>query len=425
MSAMKVATVRHGRVSIDIGRFKHGEGQIYKFAYRDASGARQFESSMTLDGIKEKARVRAAELALNKAATFEVTAGDFQELSAAKRELDGTGTPLLAALQEWKRAKDLTGAHMLEACQLWADQRPKLIRIKVADAVEAFIKDATANGTKAERVYRSKLNFWVKHLPDVYIDSLTINQVKAARAKATDNGTKNDMVKRLTTLLKWCVVHNHYPRYSPLPVEGVAKAKETRNTEIFTPEEFRSVLKFIRAEHPHYLAAVVLAGFCGIRADEIHGKRSDKGIPRSVMPRQLWSDIFYKAEDPSSRRVFVTIAKEGTPSRRPVPILPVAQEWLRLCDEMRDRDDPNVCIAGAMERVRALCKKKGLVMPENAFRHSYISYVLVLPRELGGAGEDKSLVASWAGNSVQVIDQRYRVLVDPALAKAWFAIRPE
>jgi hypothetical protein len=58
--------------------------------------------------------------------------------------------------------------------------------------------------------------------------------------------------------------------------------------------------------HLKFLAAVVLAGFCGIRSDEIHGKR-DYGRKK----RQDWDDIHLKR-----KFVQVTIAKTNTSSSR-------------------------------------------------------------------------------------------------------------
>ena len=55
--------------------------------------------------------------------------------------------------------------------------------------------------------------------------------------------------------------------------------------------------------------------------------------------------------------------------------------------------------------------------PENALRHSAISYKLAKTRDLAE-------VATEAGNSPNMIKQHYDALVKPSAAEAWFTIRP-
>jgi hypothetical protein len=68
-------------------------------------------------------------------------------------------------------------------------------------------------------------------------------------------------------------------------------------------------------------------------------------------------------------------------------------------------------------RIRPLLREAGFVLPDNCFRHSYISYRIA---ETG----DKARTATEAGNSVQQIDQRYRRPQPQAAGKAWFGSGP-
>jgi hypothetical protein len=54
-----------------------------------------------------------------------------------------------------------------------------------------------------------------------------------------------------------------------------------------------------------------------------------------------------------------------------------------------------------MEHVRKIGIAAGLHLPENCFRHSYVSFQVALTG-------NKSQVATWAGNSVALIDKHYR-----------------
>jgi len=87
-----------------------------------------------------------------------------------------------------------------------------------------------------------------------------------------------------------------------------------------------------------------------------------------------------------------------------------------------------------MERVRDIGLTAGLKLPDNCFRHSYISYQVILTGS-------KHQVAQWAGNTVERIDgQTTRrpvfaesgevvdvLITEPvtkAIAKAWFDLTP-
>jgi hypothetical protein len=67
---------------------------------------------------------------------------------------------------------------------------------------------------------------------------------------------------------------------------------------------YGQLLRFFHEGHIQYLAALVLAGFCGIRSDEIHGKRDD-----DREKRQVWEDVHLKR-----KFVEVTNAKTNTAS---------------------------------------------------------------------------------------------------------------
>ncbi len=187
-----------------------------------------------------------------------------------------------------------------------------------------------------------------------------------------------------------------------LEIELTERARENpTEIGILTPAVWMKLLHWCHREHPKYLAALVLAGFCGLRADEIHGKRADRS------KRQVWEDIF-----PDRKIVRVSIAKTNTPAWRLAPLCAAAAAWLDLCPGEHTGE---ICEAAALERFRALARAGGFDLPENCLRHSYISYRLPIVKG------NKPQVASEAGNSVAQIDARYRVPLTLADGRAWFA----
>jgi hypothetical protein len=256
---------------------------------------------------------------------------------------------------------------------------------------------------QGEWTYRSKLKPLIEAFPDRFLDSISVAEFTAYLEQYEDGVTRNDHRKRAIALCRWAQKHGFLPRHLALEIEGTERAVEKKTKiGILTPTAFGQLLRHFREHHPNYLAALVLAGFCGIRHDEIHGKREDR------TKRQLWDDVHLER-----RFVQVTIAKTNTPSWRIVPLCGAAAEWLKLCAERKGE----VCEAWAMERVRAFAIEAGFDLPENCFRHSFITYRIAVTG-------DKPKVATEAGNSVAEIDRRYRVPVPEDVGKTWFAMTP-
>jgi hypothetical protein len=359
-----------------------------------------------LDNAQEKA----AALNAGRITASELTGDDCAELRLA-RELAGD-TPVISALREWKRIGELTGSHGIQAAEAWAEMRGGTKEIRVAAAVEAFIAERDADGGQGTRTYKSKLAkltaaFGGHLLGDVNTEALTtfLRGLK-------DPATRNDIRKRCGTFFRWARnAKNWLPRSMPLAIEATARVKEpAQRIGIITPEEFRRCLEWVRANRPNELAALVLAGFCGLRSDEIQGKMRKVGNRGKRSNGQLWADVQL-----DTGLLNVSDAKENTPAWRLIPVCAAAKAWLRPCPR---REDGRVCCPAAIEKIRKACIDAGSVLPKNCFRHSYISH------RIAATGGDKACVATEAGNSVTVIDRRYRVPLPEERGKAWFEISP-
>ncbi|MBK8477761.1 MAG: hypothetical protein IPL39_16095 [Opitutaceae bacterium] len=220
-----------------------------------------------------------------------------------------------------------------------------------------------------------------------------------------DGVTRNDHRKRAVALWRWAQNNRRIPRGVQLEIELTERAKENA-TEIgiLNAETWAKLLHWCHEKKPEYLAALVLAGFCGLRADEIHGKRADRGV------RQSWADVHL-----DRGFVRVTVAKTNTPAWRMVPLCPAAIAWLRLCPGQRAGP---VCEPAALEKLRWHAKRAAFALPENCLRHSFISHRIPVTKG------NKPQVASEAGNSVAEIDKRYRVPLTLSEGRAWFAVTP-
>lgn len=386
---------RSGSVVVKVYRVKHktaAGGHAYTMAWIDPGEGRRTRQFGDVTKAEEEAQTKADQLAQGLSETEHASRSDLQELGEARR-LAGT-TGVLPALREWQALRDAATAKLPE----------KRKRIGLRQAVTDFIAGKVAAGKQA-KTYSAKLGSLVAFVGDVPVHTITAATLTAWLNSIADAVTRNDLRKRAVALFRWLRKMGYLPRGVETEIEHTERAKEKPTTiGILTPAQFREVLELFRKEYPQHLAAIVVAGFCGVRADEIHGKLED-----GREKRQTWEDIDLKA-----KHLHVTNAKTNTPAHRLVPICPAAVEWLRLCPG--EHKGP-IAVKNALGLVRLIMRRKGQSLPENCFRHSFVTYDIALR-------EDKPSTATRAGNSVKEIDQRYRVPKPKTEGRAWFDSTP-
>jgi integrase len=394
MATQYPITVRRGFASVKIYEIARKTGGNYYSVVWNVGRKRHILQRGTLEKARAEAAAQAEHLAAGRASVgVQMTTDHVQLLAQAKRVCGNV--PILAALDEWKKARTLCGGSLLPAAELWSRRNSRQIkRVKVSDAIEGFIKAKEKAGKQGERIYRSKLKALGESLGNQFIDGVTSSQLTAYLENFQDGVTRNDYRKRAVALWRWAQRSGFIPHGVQLAIEQTERAvEEASEIGTITPQTFGRLLEFFKKEHPKHLAALVVAGFGAVRADEIHGKRADRE------KRQTWEDI-----DLSRKHLNVTVAKRNTPAWRLVDLSDAAIEWLALCPEPHTGP---ICEAGAMEKIRLLARnaenKAGEKLfpdlPDNCFRHSAISYKIAVTG-------DKPATATWAGNSVAEIDRR-------------------
>ncbi len=375
------------------------------FNLRWSIGSKRYNRHFkTFVAAHEEAKIKAEQIASGKAdLAASMSLADAQLLNAAK-EIAGS-MPLIAALEEWKKGQELTNGNLIRAAQVWKAQNVSspYIRIKVEDVVEKFITSKQRAGAEGEKTYRAKLNPFIKKFKGQYLDSLSVLTLNTYLEGFQNQVTRNDNRKRIVTLCRWAQKQNFLLRGMTPSIESTERGKEKPpSIGIINVTTYNSILEYIRQAHPEYLAAIVLAGFCGIRIDELHGKTSDRNR------RQIWEDI-----NLSEQYVNVTAVKERTPAHRKVPLSDAAIQWLMLC---KHRTGP-ICNKQAFEKIRPILKKKNFTIPPNCFRHSFISHRVAQT-------QNKPQVANEAGNSIHEIDLHYRFPLTQKEGDKWFSLIP-
>jgi hypothetical protein len=90
---------------------------------------------------------------------------------------------------------------------------------------------------------------------------------------------------------------------------------------------------------------------------------------------------------------------------------------LRLCPHFEADDGKLVSPSWGIDRVRTLAREAHIPTPDNAFRHSFISYRCASSGNVAETSQE-------AGNSPGVVHKHYRELVAKADGEAWFKILP-
>ena len=397
--------IKVGHATVIVYRLKHKGGKkgvTHVVSWQTPVGRERKKIADEAAALAE-ARLKAAQLNAGKIEAADVSASDRDELAAA-RKIAGD-TPLLSALREWNEARELCGHNLLGAVRFYADhfKQTGLKRISVKDAVIAFLKSKRDEGINTKASYEKilpRLRDGV--LGDLGLESIGKEQLAewissafaVNEAERVHPETFNTARRRFVTMWKWARDEGYLPKLAKTAPEEIKtrkdSAKDHQPIGIMKLDGWRSALALIRKDAPELLASLVLGGFCGLR--------------RSELMAQKWADI-----DLKRGHLRVTKAKPRTPARRLVPISRAACSWLALCPKDQELIGPS----WASDHVRFRIKAAGIECPENAFRHSFISY-----RCAESGSVDRT--AQEAGNSPKIVFQHYRELVTPKDGKLWF-----
>lgn len=390
--------VKNGSVTVRVYRLSHSttaSGYVYAVSWISQNGRKLAQFAHEEAALAE-ARLKATQLAAGRVEGAEMSRGDRDELQAA-RSLAGT-TPILAALEEWKRAREIAGENLITAAKAWASRGGDTFeKIDVKTAAERFVAAKSAAGIDIAASYNRILPSFVASLGERLLHTLTSRDLSAwIHERYTHPVSRNTARRRLVTLWRWARKQGYLLRDAVTEAEQTEAAREEAGPiGVIDHGTFAALLDFFSNKHPEYLAPLVVAGFCGLRRAEVHS--------------QKWEDISIER-----RFLRVSKAKRNTPAHRLVPLPDAAVAWLALC---RSRTGP-LCQNLAMDRIRHIGRDYSFVLPENCFRHSFISHRVA---QTGNVAE----TALEAGNSPDIIFRHYRELFTKEEGAAWFGILPK
>jgi len=357
------AIVRHGAASVNIiavAAKTAAAGVAYKFRL---PGQRPVVRT-DLAQAKLEAK-KALQLVTQGAAdATSVTVADLSELAALGAWRRKT-VPSVAD-EEWRAAKLLAGPALLTVAQEHAAAIAdgKHERVQHAEAWKRFIAAKNlGNDCKATRTYTSKGKAITAGLgAGVMIDTLRRSKSKYGQ---TGSLTQRREMSSLSVRNAAALV----PGAGTLPgrqgdTNRQCCALERGHKGAWHHQ--RETAKVVPGLYPHAphppAGPHALCSLSPLRSDEVHGKREINVIKDGKIKRLKKRDrccasaglTFTLDQEGHEDHYRVTVAKEGTPEDRLVPINPALKAWLALCP----RNGEFVCDAGAMERVREILRKR-------------------------------------------------------------------
>lgn len=394
MSAYK--KIRAGAVTVPVYRNRHQStksGYVFTVSYYSSGKRKQRQFANETDALSE-AKLIAQRMAAGKIEAADFTGADREELLSARR-LSGD-VPLLAALKEYVDAKEVTGGHVLVAARHWADTHNRGFKpCRLTDAVDEYIKVKTASGKNVGKNHASRFADMKSELGECHLHELTTSALNEWLSKRSNPWTRQTYRKRIVALFRWAQGYGYLPKNGKTAAEWTETAETPRAREgIMTPADFARLLTLVRDKALADLPALVLSCFCGMRRAEVHS--------------QKWSDIHE-----GRGFLYVSSTKKGTPSYRTVPLCPAALAWLALC---KDRGE-FVSTGVPVDRIRKLGLAAKLVIPKNAFRHSFVSYRVA---QL----QDRRQPALEAGHTEAMLTKHYKENAQQSDGLAWFSIMP-
>jgi len=179
---------------------------------------------------------------------------------------------------------------------------------------------------------------------------------------------------------------------------------------ILSPAQFETLLSEAEAVTPDLVPFLALAGFAGIRREEMLKEYADDEVLQ-------WSDIDWDKKIVTIRDEVAKQTTRKLGDRRFVPMEEALLHWLA---PYRQASGPVMPVSDAAfrRRMKKLLEAAEFEPPRNALRHSYASYWLA-----GSSKEGIGRLALQMGNSESVCRRHYLETLSPEEGRAWFGLR--
>ncbi len=392
------AIVRFGSASVPVYRCPSGGRVRFVISYH-RDGKRMRQSFRTLDKAKKEALLVAQRIQSGMQHVTDMTPADRDAYAAARKLLDasGTGVPLVAAVEDYLRARAIAGTESLAAMASdYSKYLRKVVRKATVPEVVAHLlrsKEQDGTGARHRQQLRSVLHRFAARFPGPILDVTTAGIEQWLGGLRISPSTRNSLLRHANMLFVFALAHDYLPEGRATATAGLRKARVVGgDVSVFTPGQMRTIL---HASPPHLVPILAIGAFSGIRMAELN--------------RLDWSAV-----NLGRRIIEVRAGQAKTASRRVIPIPDNLAAWLEPLPR-RGKVVPSLSLH---RQTTALARSLGMDWPGNVLRHSFISYRIAIV-------QSADQVALEAGNSAAIIFKHYRELTTGDVATDWFSILPK
>jgi integrase len=391
------AVVKFGSASVPVYRTQSaGRVRYTVCSYRDGKRIRKIFS--TPNAAKDEAMVIARQIQSGMQHVTDLKPHERDSFKAAESMLAKSGLPLVAAVEDYLRARDLAGTESLSAmAEEYGRHFKKVVRqASTAAVVEEMLRLREQDGASKAylRLLKTTLTRFAAKFPGPVLE-ITGPDVDAwLRSLDVALCTRNSMLRCIKIFFSFARSRNYLPEERNTAAEHLKVAKVvTDDMEIFDP---KTMERLLYAAPPDLIPILAIGAFSGIRMAELN--------------RLDWSAV-----DMERRIIEVRAGQAKTGSRRVIPVTDNLAAWLEPL-ERKGRVVPSV--KAHHRAVAAHAKALKIDWPRNVLRHSFISYRIA---QVKSADQ----VALEAGNSPSIIFKNYRELTTEEQAEKWFGILPK
>ncbi len=315
------------------------------------------------------------------------------------------GVTLLDAARDWvdcRKALDGTGLDFVavarEAAALYESRRAALTLAAIWQEFQADAETAKLSAAYRHDLKRRWRPFEDHFGPDSLACDVSPKLIRNWLAGLAVGDLSKGNYHRTVGAVFAYAVHRGLIGENPFRKVKKPRVEARDSVEVFTPEQMAALLK---AAHPDWLPALAIAGFAGLRPDEIG--------------RLEWKEIHL-----DTGFVEVTARKaKGGQRRRLVVISKNLRAWLEPYAGKTGRVVS--CPKGMEDRYKRQMAMKAAGIerwPNDVLRHSFASYHLALHRDIN------ETALQLGHTSTAMLFRHYRESVKPEAARAWWELMP-
>lgn len=396
---MAIQYGRHGSIKIPIYTTTKG----YSVAYRHG-GYRKIKTFVDLQEAKDFAQTTADAIGTGKLST-EINSLQAEQFLEAEKMVSPYKVTIVDALKDYVYARErLKETSLRTAVDQFANENADCISdVTIEEATSRYVEDMVHVGRSKSHIrdVQYRLRCFCKSFSGNLM-SVTGSGLKQWIATMGGPFNQNNTLIRMIAFFNWCIKQRYLPR-SWREIEQVSKCRiKPEDVEIYTPKELRDILNNCTTSDFSFVA---ICAFAGLRSAEYE--------------RLEWSDI-----DVDSGYLKISAHKTKTSQRRLIEIMPNLREWIAaIAADKTELHYPNkrkhnyISKYSTADQVIFRICQKGIKWKSNALRHSWISYMVALTKDVAG-------VSLQAGNSPKQIFAHYLELVRKEQAEEWFSIMP-